>query len=338
MSSEPLLQGLSQGKTLFPFAWEKIYNPTPCEFRISENGAPSEVDLTSEMQRVLAPYLYSEISKYFPETDLMLQECQFHLHDHCQITQCISGQIVYLFGPHMVSLAPGDFLLINAMTPHSWVSAQPDTLRYQLGFYPHTLNANRYSQCFLPYFELLYSQHHPYILIDTDHPNYANICHCLNEIASAYQHKQFAYDTIIHNQLFEFSIYLLLSIFNAEQLEKNLAQNDPLIRKALAYIEQHIETKLSIQVLAEHVGLNSSYFSLYFKKHLGISYKKYVTTQKVTKAAHLLQYSDLPITQILFECGFSSVSSFYQSFSSIYAMSPAQFRKLHSIKGQLLSL
>ena len=65
MSSEPLLQGLSQGKTLFPFAWEKIYNPTPCDFQISENGTPSEVDLTPEIQRVLAPYLRSEISGRF---------------------------------------------------------------------------------------------------------------------------------------------------------------------------------------------------------------------------------------------------------------------------------
>lgn len=90
-----------------------------------------------------------------------------------------------------------------------------------------------------------------------------------------------------------------------------------------------------IQCLAEYIGLSPSCFSSYFKKHTGVFYKKYVTTQKITKAANLLQYSDHPITQILFECGFSSVSPFSQAFHVIYSMYPAQFRKLRSIASKM---
>lgn len=328
------IQRMIKGKSLFPFAWERLVSPEPCRFMIGKDGIAAEIPLDSNAGR--QPGQQVGISNTWDSMPPFPASVPyFHFHDHCQITECVSGQLIYIFGAQSVTLFPGDILIINAMTPHSWISSVPGTTRCQIGFYPNALNANTYSSCFLPYFKLLYSQHYPFLTIGPSHP-YAESCrHCLEEIARAYASEHFSYDTVIHNQIFDLSVMLVLSLFNLDSNENSPLIIDQYINKIFDYIEQNLDKDLSIQMMAEHLGMNPSYFSYYFKKHLGITYKKYVTIQRVTKAAHLLQNSDQTIMQIMYECGFASLSAFYQAFSSIYTIPPSQFRKLHSLPSPL---
>ena len=99
--------------------------------------------------------------------------------------------------------------------------------------------------------------------------------------------------------------------------------------KAMLYISEHLDTTTGPQDVATYVHMNPCYFSYYFKKQLGVPCSKYIAIKRLSSAAELLKSTDLSISDIVFKCGFRSVSNFYQLFSSLYTISPGKFRKLH---------
>ena len=130
------IQRMIKGKSLFPFAWERLVSPEPCRFMIGKDGIAAEIPLDSNAGR--QPGQQVGISNTWDSMPPFPASVPyFHFHDHCQITECVSGQLIYIFGAQSVTLFPGDILIINAMTPHSWISSAPGTTRCQIGFYPN---------------------------------------------------------------------------------------------------------------------------------------------------------------------------------------------------------
>ena len=60
------------------------------------------------------------------------------------------------------------------------------------------------------------------------------------------------------------------------------------IIKAKAYIEDHYTESLTLDVLAQYVHMNSSYFSSYFKKQTGENFKEYLNKVRLGHALELL--------------------------------------------------
>lgn len=70
------------------------------------------------------------------------------------------------------------------------------------------------------------------------------------------------------------------------------------------------------------------------REHLSRSMKKYYNTPttyinelKLNYAINLMYSSNLSITDICFECGFSNISWFYKLFEREYGISPAKFKR-----------
>lgn len=297
----------------------------------TETAAPDlgETESTLALRRTLLSMKPEDIPAFAEAHRAELRPHKFHVHDHAQITLCKAGTIIYLFDSNAVILEAGDIMMLNPMVPHSWIPVSPEGARCQIGFYPEMLRADHYNQAFFPYFRLLYSQSHPVIRVTASGPYYDRLRSSVAAIEEACFERFFSYDSLVHMHLMTFSEYLLLSLPEFSGMTR-LAENRSIV-KALDYIELHLPEDFSSADVAAHVGLNTSYFSTYFKKHLGVSFKQYVITNRIAKAASLLQYSDKSITAILYECGFSSISVFYSAFHKTYAMSPDSFRKLHRV-------
>ncbi len=95
-------------------------------------------------------------------------------------------------------------------------------------------------------------------------------------------------------------------------------------------ISQHLYSNITMHELAFLCSLSDSKFFRDFKKVFGISPKKYFQSKKLSKAAELLKYSDLSVSQICYQVGYNSVSRFSNNFKSDYALSPMAYRKEYS--------
>lgn len=72
------------------------------------------------------------------------------------------------------------------------------------------------------------------------------------------------------------------------------------IRNAIDYIYAHLHEHLTMKELADHEGLDPSYFSKLFAKETGTTAKSYILNAKISTAKNMLVYSDHTLADISF--------------------------------------
>lgn len=252
----------------------------------------------------------------------------FHMHDYCQLTKVEEGRILYIINNTQVEMARGDIIVINPNTIHSWLAVE-QTRCASIGFYPSRLRLNDYCLPHESSFELLYSMQYPSVHISHQSPYYVAIDRCVNSILAENSLKPPAYSEMMHNYIVELSFLLSRACSILSDTTNATPRRPETLQKAMLYISEHLDTTTGPQDVADFVHMNPCYFSYYFKKQLGIPCSKYIAIKRLSTAAELLKSTDLSISDIVFKCGFRSVSNFYQLFSSLYTISPGKFRKLH---------
>ena len=99
------------------------------------------------------------------------------------------------------------------------------------------------------------------------------------------------------------------------------------------YIYSHIKERITVEDLADVLGVSASYLSRLFKKETGDSVSTYIRTQKIEMAKNLLQYSEYSMIEIANRLSFSSQSHFIQQFRESVGMTPKKYRDLnHTIQ------
>lgn len=101
------------------------------------------------------------------------------------------------------------------------------------------------------------------------------------------------------------------------------------MQQALNYIHAHLDQDLSLFQIAEVINISPTYFASLFKRTIGISPHQYVIQQRVEQAKLLLKLkTDLSITDIALQVGFSSQSHLTQQFKRLTGITPKQARNL----------
>jgi AraC family transcriptional regulator len=100
------------------------------------------------------------------------------------------------------------------------------------------------------------------------------------------------------------------------------------LQQAINYINTHLDRDLSLMQIAEVINISPTYFASLFKRATGISPHQYVIQQRVQRAKMLLSKTDLTISDIALQVGFSSQSHLTQQFKRFTGMTPKQVRSL----------
>ncbi len=114
---------------------------------------------------------------------------------------------------------------------------------------------------------------------------------------------------------------------NREVME---AESTKPIRQAEQYIDSHYNEKIVLEDIAEIVGLNPVYFSVLFKKELGINFSAYLVNVRMEKAKEMICNTNETIAAIGERVGYKDSRYFSQIFMKTVGVKPALYRKLHS--------
>ena len=98
------------------------------------------------------------------------------------------------------------------------------------------------------------------------------------------------------------------------------------LQQAIDYIHTHLDQELSLGQIAGVINISPTYFASLFKRATGISPHQYVIQQRVEQAKMMLSKTDLAITDIALQVGFSSQSHLTQQFKRFTGMTPKQVR------------
>jgi len=86
------------------------------------------------------------------------------------------------------------------------------------------------------------------------------------------------------------------------------------------------EKDWTVRQLAEVSAVTEAHFARELKKAFGLPPHRYLLTRRVERAIALLRDTNLPITQIAFETGWSSLGTFSRVFRDITDESPGALR------------
>ncbi|WP_343116624.1 GlxA family transcriptional regulator [Ostreiculturibacter nitratireducens] len=103
------------------------------------------------------------------------------------------------------------------------------------------------------------------------------------------------------------------------------ARNEHLVR-AIAIMEENIETPLAPCEIARELGISTRQLERLFGKYLNTSPKRYVVEMRLHRARNLIVQTEQSIAQIAMACGFNSTSHFSKVFRSHFGISPLSHR------------
>ena len=105
------------------------------------------------------------------------------------------------------------------------------------------------------------------------------------------------------------------------------ALGNPVVDRAISYIQEHLTDKLSVEDIAASAGYSASYFSHMFASETGMSPYQFVVRSRVEHAQQLLKTTRLTVQDIAFQCGFNSAANFCYTFRHLTGISPHEYRK-----------
>ena len=118
---------------------------------------------------------------------------------------------------------------------------------------------------------------------------------------------------------------LMLSIIVKEMNHTCKEINNKHILSSINYMREHFSEDISVDDIAEHIGLSVPYFSSTFHASLGTKCKDYLTSLRIAHARKLIKTTKKSITDICYESGFNSFSSFHRAFVKIVHTTPAKY-------------
>ena len=100
--------------------------------------------------------------------------------------------------------------------------------------------------------------------------------------------------------------------------------------QTVALIYRYVQTRFMEPItttgVARHFGYSREYFSRFFKRYVGVSFREYVTELRLDVACERLRASDVPAGRIGRMAGFPNEKSFRQAFDRRFGCTPAQYR------------
>lgn len=105
------------------------------------------------------------------------------------------------------------------------------------------------------------------------------------------------------------------------------------IHRVIDYIDANIDKDLTLEGLASVASFSRFHFHRIFRAFVGETLNQYVTRLRLEKAATLLTSNPkTSITEIAFDCGFSSSATFARAFKEAFRMSASEFRSRRPYK------
>ncbi len=138
--------------------------------------------------------------------------------------------------------------------------------------------------------------------------------------------KKAYFEEYVTAHVYHLAAYMLRSGYSNSIAGNNNQLNK--ILPAVHYVENNFKTKIYLDYVAEHLNLDKYYFCKLFKSITKASFVDYVNFVRLCKAQELLTDGAQNVSEIAFECGFSSVQYFNRVFKESKGCTPKEYRNM----------
>jgi AraC family transcriptional regulator len=101
------------------------------------------------------------------------------------------------------------------------------------------------------------------------------------------------------------------------------------LRRIRELVQAKMEDELSLDEMAESVGLSTAHFARMFRKSTGETPHQFVLRQRLERAKAMLRAPDARVLDVAVACGFKTQQHFAQVFRYFCGISPTEYRQDH---------
>lgn len=257
-------------------------------------------------------------------------EWNWHYHPEFELTWIGRGSGTRLVGDHSEKYGPGDLVLLGPNLPHTWFSSDDDRMP----------DANR------AIVVLFRSRMFPESLLSA--PEFSAVSQLLARSSRGLRFPESKSQEIgealsrlleqngLERWLGLAKILERLASFECEELADPRYRHQRSFKlsyrleRVMEHVQRHCCEEVSMPDAARAAGLSPSAFSRFFRKMTGKTYVRYRNTCRVREACRMLTETDLPVTEIAYSCGFSSLANFNRRFREEKHMVPSRYRQLYN--------
>lgn len=257
--------------------------------------------------RIFAAYVSTDSTNDFNDN--------IHFHSFYELEFITSGTGIYKINNKMYDIGKGALFLTTPADYHTYSLQPEEKVRlFNLQFYPSLLCDEVKS--------ILYKQTEP-IALCLEGQEYDEIFNKLNNIVEVYSHKKPMYEIVLRNEIENLCISLIYMLNTA----KSSLDEHYIIRKVIIYVRDNYRRRLTLDEIAEYVGLSKYYLSRIFSAAMGISLSAYIRNVRLDVAANLLKSSEMSVKEISYKTGFKNANYFTDAFTKKFMVSPSEYRK-----------
>jgi two-component system response regulator YesN len=109
--------------------------------------------------------------------------------------------------------------------------------------------------------------------------------------------------------------------------ELSVAALSSIVKEAVTYIRFNIDQPLSLNCIADTLGVHPSHLSRTFKKELGVTLTEYINKLRIEEAKYLLDHGDTSVLETALNVGYSDPNYFTKVFHKLEHVTPHDYRK-----------
>ena len=121
--------------------------------------------------------------------------------------------------------------------------------------------------------------------------------------------------------------YKQIALELCEKTRQPESDNQLIVRIQTYIDENYGDQSLCLSRISDLFHISESYFSFLFKKTVGVNFSTYLEQIRMTQAKHLLETTDIKITDLYVAVGYNNLTSFRRAFKKKYGVAPNALRE-----------
>lgn len=253
----------------------------------------------------------------------------WHWHNELQFCYIVSGSVALCVNKKEIILGCGQGFFINSDVLHMIKPFENSDSTYVcINVHPSLLYGTpgnvieqKYLRPYIQNSELSHCIFSPEIAAEEQ------ILLQLSEIYNLYTEGKYCYELSILIGLLNIWRQLIMLKQNIIFPRSISELDDTRIKSLLLLIHKRYNEKLTLEDFSNEIYLCGSECCRFFKRHMGCSIFDYLIDYRIEKSIDFLICSDLPISQIAYDCGFGSTSYYIERFRKKTGKTPLEYRK-----------
>ena len=291
--------------------------------RIAVNVNAQNIQLNHNQQETVAG-LTTEYPFAMHIADFKAGPIPWHWHEEVEFGYVINGQIDIILanGTYHIHKNQGYFTNSNALSRFS--KGADATLGHTFLFHPIFLSGHFKSIFATKYMDpVIHNRNIDALVFTGETPNQQKILQKLRQ-ASALQHQ----DNVEFQTRNLFSELWLLLLEEIKEQPKHTVnfQNQERVQNMLTFIHAHYSEKLTLTDIASAASVSTRECIRCFRNTIRQTPLEYVMEYRLNTAKRMLNETEMSITDVSLQCGFSSNAYFGKIFREKYGMTPLQYR------------